>query len=185
MYLKTLKALLLGLCIAAVAVVSWAPNSAAAGGNLDQQVQELITQNRALTDRLTEVEQQLREMKAAPEEEAVFLERAGATGFLSELEKRITINGLLEFGVAYHSTDMNDGDYKQDSDLSMTTVQLGIAAEINDWVNAEMVLLYEDPSGAIEAYDDIRGETDFDVDEAFITIANPDVTPAFLKAGKM
>ena len=180
MYFKTLKALLLGLCIVSVAAVSWVSSSLAGEGNLDQQVQELIQQNRALTDRLTEVEQQLNEMKAVPEPS-----RAGGVGFLSDLEDRITINGLLEFGAAYHSTDMNHGDFEHDSDLSMTTVQLGIEAEINDWVNAEMVLLYEDASGAIDAYEDIRDGTDFDVDEAIITIANKDVTPAFMKAGKM
>ena len=182
MYFKTLKALLLGLCIAAVALVSWTSSSLAAEGSLDQQVQELIQQNQALTGRLMEVEQQLCGMKAAPEPS-----RAGGVGFLSELEKRITIDGLLEFGAAYHSTDMNDGHggYQHDSDISMTTVELGIGAEINDWVSAEMILLYEDPSGAIDIYDDIRDETNFEVDEAFITIANEDVTPAFLKAGKM
>jgi len=158
MYFKTLKALLLGLCIVSVAAVSWVSSSLAGEGNLEQQVQELIQQNRALTDRLTEVEQQLNEMKAVPEPS-----RAGGVGFLSDLEDRITINGLLEFGAAY----------------------LGIEAEINDWVNAEMVLLYEDASGAIDAYEDIRDGTDFDVDEAIITIANKDVTPAFMKAGKM
>ena len=180
MYFKTLKALLLGLCIVSVAAVSWVSSSLAGEGSLDQQVQELIQQNRALTDPLTEVEQQLNEMKAVPEPS-----RAGGVGFLSDLEDRITINGLLEFGAAYHSTDMNHGDFEHDSDLSMTTVQLGIEAEINDWVNAEMVLLYEDASGAIDAYEDIRDGTDFDVDEAIITIANKDVTPAFMKAGKM
>jgi len=180
MYFKTLKALLLGLCIVSVAAVSWVSSSLAGEGSLDQQVQELIQQNRALTDRLTEVEQQLNEMKSVPEPS-----RAGGVGFLSDLEDRITINGLLEFGAAYHSTDMNHGDFEHDSDLSMTTVQLGIEAEINDWVNAEMVLLYEDASGAIDAYEDIRDGTDFDVDEAIITIANKDVTPAFMKAGKM
>ena len=180
MYFKTLRALLLGLCIVSVAAVSWVSSSLAGEGNLDQQVQELIQQNRALADRLKQVEQQLNEMKAVPEPS-----RAGGVGFLSDLEDRITINGLLEFGAAYHSTDMNHGDFEHDSDLSMTTVQLGIEAEINDWVNAEMVLLYEDASGAIDAYEDIRDGTDFDVDEAIITIANKDVTPAFMKAGKM
>jgi len=49
-----------------------------------------------------------------------------------------------------------------------------------------MILLFEDPSGAINTYEDIRDdETNFDVEEAFITIANPDVTPGFLRAGKM
>ncbi|MBW2164103.1 MAG: LbtU family siderophore porin [Deltaproteobacteria bacterium] len=182
MYLKTLKALLLCLCIAAVGMISWAPNSLAGEGNLDQQVQELIQQNQALTDRLMGVEQQLSGMKAAPE-----TEHAGAKSVLGHIEDSIHIHGLLEVGAAYHSTDMNDGygGYQHDSDISMTTVELGIEAEINDWVNAEMVLLYEDPSGAIQIYDDIRDETNFEVDEAFITIGNAEETPAFLKAGKM
>ena len=38
-----------------------------AAGDLDQQVQELIQQNQALTDRLMQVEDQLSGMKAAPE----------------------------------------------------------------------------------------------------------------------
>ena len=173
MYFKTLKALLLGLCIVSVAAVSWVSSSLAGEGNLDQQVQELIQQNRALTDRLTEVEQQLNEMKAVPEPS-----RAGGVGFLSDLEDRITINGLLEFGAAYQSIDMKDGGHEKDSDLCMTTVQLGIAAEVNDWVNAEMVLLYEDPT-----FD--NDETSVDIDEAFITIGNTEKIPAFLKAGKM
>ena len=173
MYFKTLKALLLGLCIVSVAAVSWVSSSLAGEGSLDQQVQELIQQNRALTDRLTEVEQQLNEMKSVPEPS-----RAGGVGFLSDLEDRITINGLLEFGAAYQSIDMKDGGHEKDSDLCMTTVQLGIAAEVNDWVNAEMVLLYEDPT-----FD--NDETSVDIDEAFITIGNTEKIPAFLKAGKM
>ncbi len=180
MYLKTLKALLLGLCIAAVATISWAPNSLAAGGDLDQQVQELIQQNQALTDRLMQVEQQLGEMKAGPEPL-----HAEAESFIKRIEDTIHIHGLLEVGAAYHSTDMNHGSYQHDSDISMTTVELGIGAEVNDWVSAEMVLLYEDPSGAIQLYDGVRGETNFDVDTAIITIANAEETPAFLNAGKM
>ena len=173
MYFKTLRALLLGLCIVSVAAVSWVSSSLAGEGSLEQQVQELIQQNRALADRLKQVEQQLNEMKAVPEPS-----RAGGVGFLSDLEDRITINGLLEFGAAYQSIDMKDGGHEKDSDLCMTTVQLGIAAEVNDWVNAEMVLLYEDPT-----FD--NDETSVDIDEAFITIGNTEKIPAFLKAGKM
>jgi hypothetical protein len=119
MYLKTLKALLLGLCIAAVATISWAPNSLAAGGDLDQQVQELIQQNQALTDRLMQVEQQLGEMKAGPEPL-----HAEAESFIKRIEDTIHIHGLLEVGAAYHSTDMNNGygSHQHDSDISMMTV---------------------------------------------------------------
>ncbi|MDL1958862.1 MAG: LbtU family siderophore porin [Deltaproteobacteria bacterium] len=190
MYLKTLKALLLGLCIGAMATISWASSSLAAEESLEQQVHELIQQNKALTDRLMQVEQQLSEMKAktAPAgveqrvsqlEERLEKEKpAWGTGFLSDLENRITFSGLLEFGAAYHSTDMNHGDYEHDSDLCMTTVELAIAAEVNDWVSAEMVLLYEDPT-----FD--NDETNVDIDEAFITIGNTERIPPFLKAGKM
>ena len=175
MYLKTLKALLLGLCIAAVGMISWTPNSLAAGGNLDQQVQELIQQNQALTDRLSQLEQRVAEPRATTEPA-----HAGAESILGHIEDTIHIHGLLEFGGAYHSTDMNVGGHEKDSDLAMTTVELGIGAEVNDWVSAEMVLLYEDP---IFENDDDDGN--FKVDTAIITIANPEVTPAFLMAGKM
>jgi hypothetical protein len=182
MYLKTLKALLFGLCIAAEAMISWAPNSLAAGESLEQQVQELIEQNQALTDRLMQVECQLSGMKTSAEPE-----HAGAGSILGRMEDTIHVHGLLEFGAAYHSTDMNDGfgSHQHDSDLSMTTVEVGIGAEVNDWVSAEILLNYEDPSGAIQLYEGIRDETEFYVEEAIITIANADETPAFLKAGKM
>jgi hypothetical protein len=180
MYLKTWKALLLGLCVAAIGMVFWTPNSLAAEGDLEQQVQELIKQNQALTERLMQVENQLGGMKATEEPG-----HGVAKSVLGHIEDTIHIHGLLEFGAAYHSTDMNHGGYRQDSDLSMTSVEIGIGAQVNDWVSAETILIYEDPSGAIDLYDGIREETNFDVEEAIITIANKDVTPAFLKAGKM
>ncbi|PXF56411.1 MAG: hypothetical protein C4B58_13575 [Deltaproteobacteria bacterium] len=173
MYLKTLKALLLGLCIAAVGMISWTPNSLAAPGDLDQQVQELIQQNQALTDRLNQLEQRVAEPRATTEPA-----HAGAESILGHIEDTIHIHGLLEFGAAYRSVDMNIGGHEQDSDLAMTTVELGIAAEVNDWVSAEIALLYEDPT-----FED--GEDNFEVDTAIITIANEEETPAFLMAGKM
>ena len=174
MYFKTLKALLLGLCIAAVATISWAPNSLAAEGDLEQQVQELIQQNQALTDRLNQLEQRIAEPKASTEPA-----RAGAESILGHIEDTIHIHGLLEFGGAYRSVDYNNKGHEQDSDLAMTTVELVIAAEVNDWVSAEIALLYEDPT-----FED-DNDDNFKVDAAFITIANEEETPAFLIAGKM
>ncbi|MBW1720029.1 MAG: hypothetical protein JRJ43_10810, partial [Deltaproteobacteria bacterium] len=106
MYLKTIKALLLGLCVTAVAMISWTPNSLAGGESLEQQVQELIKQNQALTDRLMQVEHQLSGMKAAPEPK-----HAGAESVLGHIEDTIHMHGLLEFGAAYHGTDMNVGSH--------------------------------------------------------------------------
>ncbi|MCD4755501.1 MAG: LbtU family siderophore porin [Deltaproteobacteria bacterium] len=174
MYLKTLKALLLGLCIAAVATISWAPNSLAAEGDLDQQVQELIQQNQALTDRLNQLEQRVAEPKAVAEPA-----HAVAESVLGHVADTIHIHGLLEFGGAYRSIDYNNSGHEQASDLAMTTVELGIGAEVNDWVSAEIALLYEDPT-----FGD-NGDANFEVDTAIITIANEEETPAFLMAGKM
>jgi len=181
MYLKTLKALLLSLCIAAVATISWAPNSLAAGGDLDQQVQELIKQNSALTDRLMQVEEQLTEMKAASETRTTTVVVEETETIIGRIEDTIHIHGLLEFGGGYYSQDMNHSSHTHGSDLCMPTVELGIGAEVNDWVSAGITLLYEDAAEWVEITDD----DSFEVDEAIITIANPEVTPAFLMAGKM
>lgn len=175
MYFKTLKTLLSGLCIASMAVVSWTSNSLAGGEYPD---------DRSVYERLGELEQELSEMKAEAGHAGSEHGQSGA-GFLSGLGDHVTIHGLFEVGAAYHSTDINNGSYEHDSDISMTTVELEIEADISHWVSAEALLLYEDPSGAIDIFDDVRDETGFEVEEAFITIANAERTPAFLKAGKM
>jgi hypothetical protein len=54
------------------------------------------------------------------------------------------------------------------------TVELGIAAQVNDWVSAELVLLYEEDT-------DGTGNP-FDVDTAIVTIADPD-SSWFINAG--
>ena len=180
MYLKTLKALLLGLCIAAVGMISWAPNSLAADGDLDQQVQELIKQNSALTDRLMQVEEQLTEMKAASETRGTTVVVEETETIIGRIEDSIHIHGLLEFGGGYYSTDMNYTGHEKGSDLCMPTVEIGIGAEVNDWVSAEIILLYEDHPEWLGGE-----EGHFEVDQAIITIANSEVTPAFLMAGKM
>jgi len=181
------RILLLSLFMAGMAIISWIPGSSAAEVGLEQQVQELIRQNQFLTDRLKQVEQQLSEMKAKtmPAEverrvsqiEEKLEKKTPATGFLSDLENRITINGLLEFGGAYQSVDRKREGHKQDSDICLTTAQIGISAEVNDWVNGEMVLLYEDAT--------FGEETSVDIDEAFITLGNTEKFPFFFKGGKM
>ena len=54
----------------------------------------------------------------------------------------------------------------------LATFELGIAAQVTDWVEAMASLLYEED------------DTDLEVDLAMITIANPEVTPVFFSAGQ-
>ena len=179
MYLKTFKALLVTFCIVAVSAVSWSTNSFAGDpGSLEQEIQDLKEQNRMLTERLKGVEQSVHDLQPRHATTMPTHEAEGHGGFLSALQNHINIEGLIEFGAAYRSTDMNHGTHQHDSDLALTTVELAIEAEVNEWVSVETVLLYEDPTFVNE-------ESSLDVDEAIITIANSEVTPIFVKAGKM
>ena len=81
---------------------------------------------------------------------------------------RIEVGGVVEVEASYVSPEGGDDE----SDLTLATVELGIAAQVTDWVGAEVALLYEDD-----------GETELDVDVARITLAPPD-GPWFVTAGQ-
>ncbi len=88
----------------------------------------------------------------------------------------IEVSGLIEIEASHTSPD---GD-KDESDLITPTVELGIAAQVNDWVSAELVLLYEEDTDN----DDGSGDgSDFSVDTAMVTIADPD-SSWFVNAGQ-
>ena len=73
----------------------------------------------------------------------------------------IEFGGLVEVEAQRVSPDGEDDS----SDIYVATVELGVAAQVNDWTEAEIVLLYEDEG-------DHSGE--IDVDTGTITIADPD-----------
>ena len=70
----------------------------------------------------------------------------------------VEIGGVVEFEGSYEDPD--DGD--SSSDFVIATAELGIAAQVNDWVGSEITLLYEED------------DTDLEVDVAIISIANPE-----------
>lgn len=108
-------------------------------------------------------------------------EMRGEGGILSRIQEHIRIGGLIEVGAAWQDVEYQDGSSKDDSDLCLTTVELGIEAEVNEWVNAGALLLYEDPT-SFEGEDD---ETSVDLDEAWVTIGNTEAYPLYFSAGKM
>ncbi|HID53124.1 MAG TPA: LbtU family siderophore porin [Anaerolineae bacterium] len=82
--------------------------------------------------------------------------------------ENITLSGLVEVEASY--ADTPEG---RESDLIVATVELGIDAQLTDWVNAHVLFLYED------------GMDHPEVDEALITIANLDKSPWLLATGRM
>ncbi len=83
---------------------------------------------------------------------------------------RIDFNGVIEVEAQQISPDEGDSS----SDLYLPTLELGIAAQVNDWTSAEIVLLYED---------DGSHSGDFAVDSAEIRIADPQAS-WYLAAGQ-
>jgi hypothetical protein len=79
------------------------------------------------------------------------------------------MSGLVEVEAGYV-----DGPDGSESDLAVATVELGLDAQVTPWVNAHDLFLHEE-----DADDPIE------IDEAIVTIANPEVSPFSLAAGRM
>lgn len=113
--------------------------------------QALATDGEA--DRLEGIEQRLRymEQRLQAQDQAIrakdqrIAELEGTAGRDSWLG-RVEIGGLVEVESGYSKADGADAS----SDLSIATVELGIAAQVNDWVSAETVLLYEGEDLAVD-----------------------------------
>lgn len=79
---------------------------------------------------------------------------------------------MVELEVSH--TDSDGGD--DSSDINLATVEIGIDAQLNDWISASVVLLSEDIND---------GSVSVDVDEATITLGNTDEFPLFFTGGRM
>jgi hypothetical protein len=96
----------------------------------------------------------------------------------SWIQEHIQFGGLIEFGGAWQDIDHKDGSSEDESDLALTTVELGAEAEVNEWVNVEAVLLFEDPTFE-------NDETSVDLDVATVTLGNTERYPLYFVAGAM
>jgi len=134
--------------VAMAAVAGWHGQTLANGAG-DDRLESIEQRLRYMEQRLQAQDQVIRDK----DQRIAELETtAGADSWLS----RIELAGVVEVEAGYSKTDGADAT----TDLSVATVELGIAAKVNDWVHAETVLLYE-------------GE-DLEVDIAQIGIAPPD-----------
>ena len=84
----------------------------------------------------------------------------------------LSIGGVIE--VVGNHTNSDGWSGESASDIVLDTFELGIEASAGDWVSGNILFLYEDDDN-----DNLL------VDEAFITIANSEVTPFYLSAGRL
>lgn len=116
----------------------------------------------AMEQRLQQLEQKVMEQDELirqKDEQLARLESGGdgAGDWFQEIE----LSGVVEV-----DAQNIEADAAQDSsDITVSTLELGVVAKINDWTSAEVVLLYED---------DGTQSGEIDVDVATITIADPD-----------
>ncbi|AFL74458.1 LbtU family siderophore porin [Thiocystis violascens] len=169
MRVRTLSALI------ALALASQTP---ALAETVEARLERLEAQNRAQEAALKRQEATIAEQQARMEgtpsrvkklEEDLEQKRAGAEGEAGAWYRNIEVAGLIEVEAGYVSPYEGDSE----SDVVLATFELGITSQINDWVEAGASLLYE------------QDETDLEVDVAYITLANLDVTPVFLTAGQI
>lgn len=83
--------------------------------------------------------------------------------------RNIEIAGLIEV----EASDLSPYEGDSESDVVLATAELGLRSQVNDWVEAGISFLYE------------QDETDLEVDTAYLTLGNADVSPLFLTAGQV
>jgi hypothetical protein len=153
--------------------------------------EEILQELKALKDRIEKLEQEvqtkdeqikiLRQQTVTREEVPEMVEKMTAEGgLLEEFKDRVKFSGLLEFGGAYQSGDNLDGTDFTESDLALTTMMFTAEAEINEWVNVAVDLLYEDPT-----FSRFADEGVFTVDYAAATIGNQDRFPVYGTLGRI
>ncbi len=127
-----------------------------------------LTWGIALADTTTqELEARVAQLEAQLKESA-----PGEGHFLSD---RIKIFGAVELDYSHTSdSDTSDNTVKESSsDLSLGTVELGLEAQLHDWVTATVLLLGED----------LDSEDRITWDEVFMTFQRADF-PVYVVAGK-
>ncbi len=114
-----------------------------------------------------ELEQEVKVLKEQLKERKGILDKFDAFEKWSE---RLSFSGLIE--VEAFTRDGYNGE--DESDITLATVELGLDAQIADWVSGQIVLLWEE--------DDTEP---MDVDVGTITLGNMKMFPIYLTAGKM
>ena len=150
--------------------------------------EEIIKELKGLKERIRKLEQELagrdleiENLKAQTlkrdDVKDVVEEMKSDEGPLAKIQEHIRISGLIELGGARENVDNRDGTDASQSDLNLTTLELTLEAEVNEWTNASMTLLFEDAA--------FGGESGFNVDAGTVTIGNIEKFPLYFTGGAM
>ena len=120
----------------------------------------------ALQVEVAQLKERLKENRMQTEVVAQKMEEQMALPMVS-LPDGLEFSGVVEVEAGYNHSD--DGD---ESDIALATVELAVGWQFDDWVRADVVVLYED------------GE-DIELDQGFITFGNTEEFPLFLQVGRM
>jgi hypothetical protein len=156
--------------------------------------EEVLKELKALQERVKQLEeilqQRTQESRQAQdvEFEKIRSENQRVTGHLKELGKehqefrtvldevmeRVSINGILEVEANYTKLNKKgEGSDEESSDITLATAQLEFDAQIHEYVNAHLILLWEE--------DESEGLL---VDEGTITLGGAENFPFFLVGGR-
>ncbi len=120
----------------------------------------------ALQSEVAQLRALLQENRAQTVAVRTEVDELSATPTLS-MPNGLEFSGVIEVEAVYSSTDDED-----ESDIALATVELAAGWQFDEWVRADVVALYEDGS-------------ELDIDQAFITFGNSEVSPFFLQVGRM
>ena len=116
------------------------------------------------------------EDKGLPERIRRIEEKMEQKGMLGKWADKITLNGLIEAEANYENMDYDSPatDDEDSSDITLSTVELGIDVDVIKHVKGHVLYLWEE--------DDTEP---VDVDEGFITLDGEDAVPLYLNVGKL
>jgi len=142
---------------------------------------EIIKELKALRERINKLEGELtkkdKEIEEIKKLTVKHEEKKAKDGHLPGIKDKIHFSGLIEFGGAREGVDNRNGTDTSQSDLNLTTVELTVEAEVNEWVNVATTFLYEDAT--------FDGETSVDLDVGTLTIGNAEKYPFYFAGGAM
>ena len=125
-------------------------------------------EDNSLEQRIQNLENELEELREKTDEKKELLDR-DSFGELPDFLDRISLSGLVEVEGAY-SSGYDDED---ESDVQVATVEMGVDADLHEFVSSHVLFLWEEGEGE-----------DITVDEAFITLGNTDKFPIIADLGR-
>jgi len=137
---------------------------------LQRQVQDLINQNKQLTQRVGELEGKMAETNAKTAEQFKALDKQDEKIDPKKISEYVTLSGLVE--VAFATGDDFAGENFNSFDVS--SVELGLDIKATDWASGHILVKYEEDGD----------DDEFTIDEATITLGDTEKFPLYLTAGK-